>query len=251
MPPYPQIILFGDSITEWSTGHTPGFAFHPALQNIYIRKMDLINRGFAGYNTNNAVRVLPQFMPTPKQATVRLLTIFFGANDSCMPTYPSRQHVPLEKYKDNLRTLISHPAVKAHPDLKIILIITPPIDERMLEQNGFGEGGRFAAVTAQYAQAGREVAEDTGVATCDLWTEFMKRAVGGNEDDIPSELLPGDKKADVNPKLQELFVDGLHFKPLAYELMYEAVVNTIKQNFPELVPGGMSFVHPFWPDAPK
>lgn len=272
MPPYHQIILFGDSITEWSTGHTPGFAFHPALQNMYTRRFDIINRGFAGYNTDQARRVLPNFMPTPEQATVRLIAIFFGANDSCLPHYPSHQHVPLDKYKENLKTIISHATVTAHQDVKILLIVPPPIDERMLKDNGFADG-REAPVTAKYAQAAREVAGEfvaankakyeaklgngryeplrTDVASVDLWTEFMKRAVGGNEDDIPKDLLPGDKNAPVYPALQELFVDGLHFTPLAYELMFETVLKTIKEKFPELHPEKIEWEHPHWADAPK
>lgn len=31
--PYEQIMLFGDSITEWSNSQESGFAFQPALQN--------------------------------------------------------------------------------------------------------------------------------------------------------------------------------------------------------------------------
>jgi hypothetical protein len=38
-----------------------------------MRKLDVINRGFSGYNTAAARVVLPKFMPTPAQANVDLM----------------------------------------------------------------------------------------------------------------------------------------------------------------------------------
>ncbi|KAJ7098070.1 hypothetical protein B0H15DRAFT_902139 [Mycena belliarum] len=54
------IILFGDSITQagWTEG---GFGAHLASAFYdYARKLDVLNRGLAGYNTDWAVPVLKQ-----------------------------------------------------------------------------------------------------------------------------------------------------------------------------------------------
>ena len=51
------ILLFGDSITQW--GWQPqGFA--QRLANAYTRKLDVINRGLSGYNTDWAIPIFEQ-----------------------------------------------------------------------------------------------------------------------------------------------------------------------------------------------
>ena len=44
----PQIILFGDSITEHASGR---FGWAAELTAAYTRRADVINRGFSGYNS--------------------------------------------------------------------------------------------------------------------------------------------------------------------------------------------------------
>ncbi|KIO17862.1 hypothetical protein M407DRAFT_84542, partial [Tulasnella calospora MUT 4182] len=54
-----QILLFGDSITQgaWEEG---GFAQRLACQYVYARKLDVINRGLSGYNSEWAMPVFEQ-----------------------------------------------------------------------------------------------------------------------------------------------------------------------------------------------
>ena len=77
----------------------------PQLADAYVRKLDIINRGLSGYNTRQALAILPQVIPSPQQARIRFLTIFFGANDARLPdTLPEpQQHVPLEEFMENMR----------------------------------------------------------------------------------------------------------------------------------------------------
>ena len=70
---YDQFILFGDSITQQAESQEKGFAFAPALRNEYIRRLDVINRGFSGYTAQLGLHILPQFMPSVSQANVRLI----------------------------------------------------------------------------------------------------------------------------------------------------------------------------------
>lgn len=130
-----QFILFGDSITQQAFTEE-GTPFGARLSDAYIRKLDIVNRGLSGYNTTQALEILPKVMPTPAQARVRLMWIFFGANDARLPNTPGgpQQHVPLEKYKDNLREIATHPCILAHEGIRLILVTPPPVDERMLEQ---------------------------------------------------------------------------------------------------------------------
>lgn len=130
-----QFILFGDSITQQCFSQENGVGvFGPALSNAYVRRLDIINRGFSGYNTSQALQVLPEVMPQRSQARVRLMAIFFGANDARLPNTPGGpdQHVPLEQYKSNLRKIATHQCIQAHSVIRIILVTPPPVDERKL-----------------------------------------------------------------------------------------------------------------------
>ena len=128
---------------------------------MFIRRLDIINRGFSGYTTSQALLAFPQFAPKPEQATVRFLTIFFGANDACLPGSPTGQHVPLKEYTSNLRRLIQM-ARDAFPGVRIMLISPPPVNEYQLEASdlvkyGMTEPRRTAEHTKRYAEACRDV----------------------------------------------------------------------------------------------
>lgn len=53
---HPQWVLFGDSITQhsWMLG---GLGQH--LSEAYQRRMDIVNRGYGGYNTTCGLEVAP------------------------------------------------------------------------------------------------------------------------------------------------------------------------------------------------
>ncbi|RJE18371.1 hypothetical protein PHISCL_09291 [Aspergillus sclerotialis] len=245
--PYDQFILFGDSITQWSSSQERGFGFQAALQDAYMRRLDVINRGFAGYNTAHAVKVFPKFFPTLQTATVRFLTVFFGANDACLPG--NDKHVPLPTFKENLKTIIHHPAtVVQNP--RILLITPPPINEYQLE--GFDESKgevhptRTAKYTKLYAEAVREVGSELKVPVADVWTAFMK-AAGWEE----GKELPGSRDLPNSDVLQELLTDGLHLAPEGYRVVYTEVMKTIRENWPDQDPEELPLVFPVSAEAPK
>ena len=204
---YDQIILFGDSITQQSESQDSGFGFGPALRNEYIRKLDVVNRGFSGYTGPLALHVLPQFMPTPSQANVRLLVVFFGANDACLPG--EKQHVPLDKYEESLKSIISHEVVKQHGGCKILLITSGPVDEWQMDNSQSTDDSslhrqRTAENTRVYAEACRKVAREMRVGCVDLWNVFMK-AAGWREGD----RLVGSRRVERSKILGELLKDGM------------------------------------------
>jgi hypothetical protein len=53
---YPEWMLFGDSITQQSFA-AGGLGQH--MSEVYQRRADIINRGYGGYNTEWALRILP------------------------------------------------------------------------------------------------------------------------------------------------------------------------------------------------
>ncbi len=216
-----QFVIFGDSITEGCFSQERGFACGAALADDYKRRLDVINRGFGGYTTQQARYILPETIPLG--CKIRLLWIFFGANDAALPG--KLQHVPLESYKENLVYLIRNASLKAHnPDVKIIVVTPGPIDEYLTDSDD-----RTAEHTQKYAHAAAGVARECGVPCVDLWGAFMRFA-GWQE----GQPLIGSKKLPQNAKLDDLVYDGLHFSPGGYRILYNEVTRTIAQHFPEL-----------------
>ena len=43
------------------------------MMEAVVRRFDVLNRGFSGYNTAAARIIVSQFMPKPEQATVSLI----------------------------------------------------------------------------------------------------------------------------------------------------------------------------------
>jgi isoamyl acetate esterase len=232
---YPSFILFGDSITQGCNS-----TLLAALSDHYSRRLDVLNRGFSGYNTAMATPVLNQFFPSdpPSSSTsnCRLMTIFFGANDATIPGDP--QHVTLDDYREYLRQMACHEGVRIH-GTKVIFITPPPVDEWQLDTPN-----RNAEHTAIYAGACREVAYDLGLPCLDLWSIFMKKA-GWKAGEGLSHMI-GSRKAPKSQVLAELLSDGLHLTEKGYHVWFEELVRLIERNLPDDVPEKIPWVFPSW-----
>ncbi|EPS29415.1 hypothetical protein PDE_04364 [Penicillium oxalicum 114-2] len=244
---YDQIILFGDSITEMSWDQSLGFGYGAALSDAYRRQMDVVNRGFGGYTTAHAIKIVHEILPSPETAKVRLMTIFFGANDACVPSHV--QHVPIEIYKENLQKIIQHPATQAH-NPRLIIITPPPVNEYQLKEFDDAKDTAHPSRTAQrakeYAEAAKEVGAALKVPVADVWGTFMS-TVGWQE----GQALIGSRDLPANHGFSNLFTDGLHLTAAGYRLVYDEVRKTIKNNYPDLDPSALPMVFPAWTDAPR
>lgn len=227
---YPQIILFGDSIIQQSE-----LTFAAELRQQYIRKADILNRGFSGYTSKLALDVLPSFFPVSLQADVRVMTVFFGANDACLPG--SAQHVPVDEYVACMKSIVQHELVQRQKT-SVILIIPGPVDEYQLSNNE-----RTTANTKLYADACRQLSQTLGLPMVDLWSVFMEKA-GWTKG---SELL-GSKECERSEVLGELLSDGLHFTEKAYSIMFEELVKVMYEDLPEQTPDQIPMVFPTWSD---
>ncbi|EXJ82695.1 hypothetical protein A1O3_06509 [Capronia epimyces CBS 606.96] len=231
---YPQFILFGDSITQ-AASHVLG----SSLAEWYMRRVDVLNRGFSGYTApagyDNLLQFFPAAPPSSSIPRIQLMTVFFGANDACLPGRP--QHVPIEEYKQHLTNIVTYEGIQLH-DTKIILIVPAPVDEWQM-----APGERTAVATAKYATACREVGQALGLPILDLWTIFMLKA-GWTEGS--TDPLIGSKSAPKNKVFEELLSDGLHFTPAAYRLVFDALVNVIREKLPDDIPERLPSVFPDW-----
>ena len=108
--PYPQVVLLGDSLMQGASDLDAGFSFQAALQKHCMRRYDVINRGFSGYNTSQVLRILADLIPAPVPAGPRIkyLVVLLGANDTAITVAVDNQHVDMDLYERNLAKIITH-----------------------------------------------------------------------------------------------------------------------------------------------
>lgn len=270
---YPQFILFGDSITQFGTS-----VLQPCLQSHYIRRLDVINRGLSGFTSLMGLRALQRLLPLDTQSSswphIKLITIFFGANDACIPG--EYQHVSLQSYVEAIRDTIRYPVLQQQGSRKtqIILITPPPVNEHQFERMPSGNFLRRAGITSQYARAAAEVGKVTGVAVLDFWTILMRK-VGWKEsmgrecccEHIPCRIIttqpanttkvqhiPGcccfaSSSPVADCQLSDFLTDGLHLTELGYDVLSQELMELIQREMPECAPENLPFILPEWRDV--
>ncbi|KAE9367775.1 SGNH hydrolase [Stipitochalara longipes BDJ] len=249
---YPQFLLVGDSIVEFSSLLRDGFCFGAGLEEHCQRRLDVIKRGFSGYNTANATVIFQDLIPSIECAKVDYLLILFGANDACLKDGPTGQHVPLQQYRANLKTILSHSSVTAHQPT-IFLVTPPPINEDHLwefdSKKGYSATTRNQKVTAQYAEVVREVVkeyEHKKVVLIDLWEALMKEARLGFPPTYDGKSEIGDDEG-----LRKLLVDGLHLTGAGYKIFLDMLLPLVGTGWATENTDNPSWVFPHWSTAPK
>ncbi|XP_027339023.1 GDSL esterase/lipase At5g45920 [Abrus precatorius] len=210
----PKIFLFGDSITEDSFdvgGWGASLAHH------FSRSVDVVLRGYSGYNTRWALKVLDRVFPGSlggdggTGAAPLAVTIFFGANDASLPDRCSAfQHVPLHEYKQNLRSIVSF-FKKQWPTTPVLLITPPPIDDDArlrfpYVDNPQGLPERTNEAAGEYARGCIAVAGECGVPVVDLWTKMQQ--------------FPDWRKSHLS--------DGLHLTQSGNRVVFEEVIAKLR-----------------------
>ncbi|XP_028774914.1 GDSL esterase/lipase At5g45920 isoform X1 [Neltuma alba] len=214
----PKIYLFGDSITEESFGIG---GWGASLANHFSRTVDVVLRGYSGYNTRWALKVLDRVFPEKRDGDGRngidnesepiAVTVFFGANDASLPDRCSAfQHVPLHEYKHNLYSIVSF-FKRQWPNTHVLLITPPPIDEDArlrypYVENKQGLPERTNEAAGQYARACTAIAGECGVPVIDLWTKMQH--------------FPEWKK--------EYLSDGLHLTQSGNQVVFEEVIRKLR-----------------------
>ncbi|KAL5816260.1 hypothetical protein ACOSQ3_024638 [Xanthoceras sorbifolium] len=208
----PQIVLFGDSITEQSF-RSGGWG--AALADTYSRKADVLVRGYGGYNTRWALFLLHHIFASEDKSPPLATTIFFGANDAALLGRNSeRQHVPVEEYSDNLRKIVQH-LQACSPTMKILLITPPPVDEEgrmkyarsIYGKNAMKLPERTNEGAGVYAKQCMELAKDMGISSIDLWSKMQE--------------TEGWQKTFLS--------DGLHLTPEGNAIVHEEVVRVFSE----------------------
>ena len=224
----PQWVLFGDSITQRSF-NLGGWG--ACIADAWQRKVDVINRGYSGFNTKQATYLAPIVFPSSERGRVQLATLFFGANDAALPDRSSsKQHVPLADYKDNLRRMIGY--LRQNLSINYVVLITPPpISERhrfIHVEKTYGvklaKPERTNEAAGRYADAVIALGDELGIPVLNLWKEFQ------SNQDWSDHLL----------------CDGLHLTPEGNTLVGTLLQQLIEANFPELAPENLALDVPEW-----
>lgn len=113
-----QIVLIGDSLTDWNFGEN---GWGGKLQHWYGEKVKIVNSGYAGYTSKMIKDIINDIIPVEKEKDILLCVILLGTND-CF--YKGRQ-VSHQDYKKNMLYIIDH-IRSIYPKIEI-LTITPPI----------------------------------------------------------------------------------------------------------------------------
>ncbi|CAI9118208.1 OLC1v1019743C1 [Oldenlandia corymbosa var. corymbosa] len=208
----PQIVLFGDSITQQSFSSG---GWGASLADTYARKADIMNRGYGGYNSRWALFLLHHLFPlgsaTPPVAT----TIFFGANDAALLGGTNeRQHVPVDEYKKNLNAIVQH-LKESSSTMLIVLITPPPVDEE----------GRLEYARSLYGDQATKVPERTNETAgmyADKCVELAK------ELDLPSINL-WSKMQETEGWRKKFLRDGLHLTAEGNAVVYQEVVRVFNE----------------------
>uniref|UniRef100_A0A803L8L1 SGNH hydrolase-type esterase domain-containing protein n=1 Tax=Chenopodium quinoa TaxID=63459 RepID=A0A803L8L1_CHEQI len=166
----------------------------------------------------------PKYVMLPNQPTLWLkglasppaaATIFFGANDAALLGRNSeRQHVPIEEFKENLKKIVLH-LKKCSPNMLVVLITPPPVDEegRMeYAQSMYGEKAmkipeRTNETAGKYANQCITLAEELSIPSINLWSKMQE-----------------------NEGWQRKYLsDGLHLTSEGNAVVYKEVVRVFNQ----------------------
>ncbi|PWN30541.1 SGNH hydrolase [Jaminaea rosea] len=233
--PYPSIVCFGDSQTQYAYSKQ---GFVGQLANAYQRRADVVNRGFSGYTTRDAVHLLKYvFSPTAGVGQpILAATVWLGCNDSINPG--EKQYVSEKDYSLNLIQIIKTIQASSpyQPPFIIVLGPTPVIElpgaahknDRKLLYTDLAQQVVEQAnehTDASPAEGGKAVPRVDFLDTYALFHSAAKQHQGGME-----------------ALLDE---DGLHIKPDGYEVLFQAIIERFK-NQPGLKPEEMPMVFKDW-----
>ncbi|GAA6056340.1 hypothetical protein JCM3770_000678 [Rhodotorula araucariae] len=230
-----QVVLFGDSITQgaWRPGGTGA-----VLADAWQRKLDVVNRGFSGYNTDMGLEVVKQFLPRageglPKMA---LFIVWFGANDAALP--PSPQSMTIEHFKANLNTILDMLRLPTSPwyapETQLVLLTPPPVDDtirntELASRSPARVPDRDAERTRLFAEAVQDVGRAGAVPVVDVWGRIMQFA-----------------RDNDGGKLDRYLSDGLHLTAEGYRIATAGISELLYAEYPHLYWDNMEQRFPHW-----
>jgi len=245
LQPRSKLILIGDSITEQGSSHAQGWITSLTIR--YNRRLDVINRGLNGYNTQWGLAALPLILEDilgpsvsiedtdydgecaeegdqtnaecikPKSSTEDTqytFVICFGANDSALSDGAhKRHHIPLQEYVSNLNQMINMiQAWNKSKKISVALLTPPPCDTEVQKKSRDNDN-----VTRLYAEACKQLADEMNLPVVDLFNG-MQLPIKNRENEIDESSFVANQQWKV-----DYLSDGLHLTALGNFRLYELV----------------------------
>jgi len=186
----PSVVLIGDSIR---------MSYQPFVTEILRGEADVWG---PEENGGTSVNVLAHLGSWAIARDADVIHLNCGLHDLKRLEDPARTDVPLDAYRDNVRTILTTLGERTRS--RIIWAATTPVNPQWHEQNkGFV---RLEADVDAYNEAAAAVATELGLQIDDLCAAV--EAAG-----CDSVLGP----------------DGVHFKPEGYRLLAETVAEAVRQ----------------------
>lgn len=199
----PTFLFCGDSITEYGL-RMNGWG-HKLIDYMYPKRTpDIINRAFAGYNTQWwCQQILPTLEIRPD--CYNLTIICFGTNDSVLPNNPkpySYQHVDIHEYRKNLESIIA----KIKPNSKIVLLTPPANDGEKYQKIKCGEPiRRRLDYTKLYVDVILEIGCNKNLPAVDIFTCMQ-----------------------TEPNWSDRFLsDGIHLTPEGNQFVFNKIIEVV------------------------
>lgn len=217
-----RVVFFGDSITQHGF-NTEISGWVAMLAHWWSRRVDVINRGYSGYNSRWALQIVDKVVPSQRPD---LVFVFFGANDAVDRSV--LQHVPLDEFKRNMAAIVA--ALRAGaPDAALVLITPPPVWEEQLQFFNSNKGkplllDRSNERTQQYAQAVQALGQQAGLPVVDAWT-----------------VLEGP-----TARRAQYLSDGLHLSAQGCAALFAEIKEVLLQSAPQWNPALMDMDMPEW-----
>ncbi|HEY1074756.1 MAG TPA: GDSL-type esterase/lipase family protein [Patescibacteria group bacterium] len=204
-----QIYAFGDSITygSWDTEYS-GWAnrlrlyFDQKTQEEDTPFTYFYNLGIPGENTDSLVKRFQSETEIRFRKNEDYTFLFaFGANDACFTPSKGEFQVPVERYKQNLDSVINQ--AKEIASKVFILNITPVVDELTVAPIG-KDKSRLNKYIEPYNQAVSELAQKNSIQLIDVHSAFMQH-------DLPTLFCE----------------DGLHPNAKGHEIIFDLMKRSL------------------------
>uniref|UniRef100_G3MRC6 SGNH hydrolase-type esterase domain-containing protein n=1 Tax=Amblyomma maculatum TaxID=34609 RepID=G3MRC6_AMBMU len=203
---WPQIYLFGDSLTQYS--FSPDGYWGSIVADAFSRKCDVVVRGYGGYNTRMCKHVLRRVLSPDDAKHVAAFVIMLGSNDGLEPEHRGRTHVPLLEYEANLEEMVDYLKSSGVPEKKVIFVTPPPVDEGRWAHLRGPTGGPTVVFKSieKYANACVKLGKRRGIAVVDAFHGLQQ-----------------------NGNWKRFLSDGVHFSRAGSERFSQLLLPTLKK----------------------
>ncbi|OQS00784.1 isoamyl acetate-hydrolyzing esterase 1, partial [Achlya hypogyna] len=211
----PTIVVAGDSITEY--GAAPNLLGYEALlANDYVRRADVLNRGFAGWTTRDFLTsAVPPLVAELVATPPVLVTILLGSNDAVLPG--NYGHADAATFAANLVAIASK-LREVFPKTHLLLMTPPPVDDSLQA------GSRSNSALAAYAREVQSVGAALNASVVDVFGTW--------------------RATDYSSYLRE---DGLHLTKEGNQALHDLMLQGIRSAYPSVAPEALPRFYPLQP----